>query len=301
VTWIEQSRALRASVPSPEGLARLGDALGEPVEVERPLHGGVATSVHLLRTPTRSLVLKRFAWEDAAGFEWDRLHIARAVPIATPEPIALDVDGTWFGCHALVLSFIPGTSMVPPDPEALGAAMAVIHATPLPDPVPDVLLRPARWSTWEPSIPLPAGAAEAIARLQTIAPDAPVVLAHCDLHPGNVIVDRGSIVGVVDWSNARRTTRGQDLGPARVDLAIDPGGDAPDRFLAAYEAAAGLTVEHVELWDVLAGARAIEEGAGWVDAWTEVGVPMTADLLVGRATAFTETALRKISGHPDPL
>lgn len=151
--------------------------------------------------------------------------------------------------------------------------MATIHTTSIPEPAPAVLRRSPRWQTFEPDGDLPSGAVDAIERLRAVAPDEPTVFAHCDFHPGNVLVDGDRVTGVVDWSNARLTTRGQDVGGTRCDLAIDPGGDAPDGFLAAYERATGVTVHHLGPWDALAGARALVEGDGWVDAWTEVGVP----------------------------
>lgn len=292
--WIEDSRKLRASPLSADGLARLGADLGEPVEPVRPLHGGVTCSVYEVATPTRRLVLKRFLFDDAAPLEWERLQAVRPVPVPTPEPVALDAAGDWFGAPALVIGYFAGEPMYPPVPEVLGRVLAAIHATPVPDPVPAVLLRPAYWATWERRVPFPAGVVEAITELQqAVAPAEAAVLCHCDFHPGNVIVAHGAVTGVVDWSSARLTPAGLDLGFTRCDLAIEPGGDAPDRFLAAYETAAGAAVEHLPLWDLLGAARAIEQGDGWVDAWTDTGVPMTAERIRERATAFAAAALSR--------
>jgi hypothetical protein len=77
----------------------------------------------------------------------------------------------------------------------------------------------------------------------------------------------------------------------RCDLAIEPGAGAPDAFLAAYESAAGRRAEHIARWDALAGARALEQGHGWVDAWTDMGVPLTKELVWERALAFMTAAI----------
>jgi aminoglycoside phosphotransferase (APT) family kinase protein len=289
--WIETSRRLRSTTPSSAGLSRLGSAIGERVEVEGVLYGGVASSVHRLRTPSRSLVLKRFAFPDAAPFEWERLHHVRTVPVPTPEPIALDADGAWFGVPALVLGYLEGETMQPPQPEDLGLLLATIHSTPLPDPIPSTLQRPTFLDRWKPSAVLPEGAVNAITELRALAPRESLVFGHGDFHPGNVLVDNGGISGVIDWSNANALPAGYDVGFARCDLAIEPGGDASERFLATYEAARSEPVSNRHLWDVLAATRAIEFGDGWVDAWTETGIEMTAERLRSAAVGFAEAAL----------
>ena len=289
---MEESRRLRATTPSDDGLARLADALGEPVEVVSPLHGGVATSTHLLATPTREVVIKRFIGDaDSARSEWRRLQVAARSAVPTPAPIALDADGDWFGMPALVMARLPGRVVYPPQIDELAGALAVIHATPLPEVVPEVLRRPPMWATWEVGIELPPGAMAALGDLQACASEEPTVLAHCDFHPGNVLIHDGAVSGVVDWSSARLAARGLDVALMRGDLAVVPGGDAPDRFLAAYEAASGVEIPDVALWDVLAAARALEHGEGWVDAWTDVGIDVTVAQIRDRAEAFALAAL----------
>jgi hypothetical protein len=132
VSWVETSRALRPSSLSPSGLARLGQAVEIGVEVVRTLHGGVASSVHQLRAPTRVLVLKRFSGKDGAILEWERLHAALAVPVPTAVPFALDSDGEWFGAPAFVVTYVEGEAMHPPRPETLGRLLVTIHSIPNP-------------------------------------------------------------------------------------------------------------------------------------------------------------------------
>jgi aminoglycoside phosphotransferase (APT) family kinase protein len=295
--WAEQSRVLRASVPSDDGLARLSASLGEPVELVAPLHGGVASSTWELSTPTRRLVLKRFRADDAevppsgCSLEWDRLVVAQHAPVPTPDPVAVDLEGAWFGLHALVMSHLPGAVAYPPPVETLGRTLAALHSTPLPDPVPAALVRPGYWATWQQTEPVPDGVRDALAALPDIAARSTFVFAHYDFHPGNVLVEDGVVTGVVDWAGARLAPAALDVALMRCDLAIEPGGDAPDRFLAAYEDAAGARLADLGLWDALAAARAIEHGAGWVDAWADTGVAMTVEQIHSRAWAFAEAAL----------
>ena len=278
MTWWEERRELRASEPSADGLDRLAAVLGEPVlEVER-LAGGVATSAHALRTATSAYVLKRFGADDAdwAASEWERLQLVRDIPVPTPEPIAIDRDGEWFDTPALVLRWLPGRSGYPVDPEALGRALALLHTTPVPDPLPAVYLDP--WD-WEERGRARAGVSQP-------------VFTHCDFHPGNVLFEDGVLTGVVDWSNARVAARGLDIALLRCDLFIEPGGDAADRALAAYEDASGVRVADLDVWDEIAAERVLDEGEGWVEAWTEAGVPMTVEQILTRAEAFKAQAAR---------
>jgi aminoglycoside phosphotransferase (APT) family kinase protein len=280
-------------VPSDEGLVRLGDALGEPVTLVGPLHGGVATSTHALETPSRSLVMKRFrADDDTAPLEWERLHVASASTMRTPKPVAFDLDGKWFGLATVVMTRLPGEVVYPPDVELLAGALAAIHATPLPQPIPAVLERPGLWATWQPEIPYPDGLLDAIEELRRTAPSLPTVFSHCDYHPGNVLID-GEAVSVIDWSAARLAAPGFDVGLMRGDLTIIPGGDAPDRFAAAYQRITGTTIPELALWDALAAARILEHGAGWIDAWTNCGIEITVEEILDRGHALALDAVRR--------
>jgi aminoglycoside phosphotransferase (APT) family kinase protein len=277
MSWWEERRELRSTDPSTDGLARLANVIGEAITGVERLHGGVATSAHALTTATTAYVLKRFAADDGdwVQSEWDRLVLVRDAPVPTPEPVALDRDGRWFGTPALLMRRLPGVAGYPVDAEGLGRALALLHTTPIPDPVPDVLRLPWQW--------------EELGRSRLRTSTTPV-LAHCDFHPGNVLFLDGECTGVVDWSNARIAARGLDVALLRCDLAIEPGGDAPDRVLAAYEAASGVRIEDLDVWDVIAAERAIDEGDGWVEAWTDCGVPMTPERIRSGAEAFKARA-----------
>lgn len=223
--------------------------------------------------------------------EWERLKIALSAPIPTPEPVAFDPDGAWFGLPALLMSHLPGTVVYPPAVDALARTLAALHTTAVPEPVPDLLRRPGLWTYWQQTAPVPAGVLAALAALPAIAEAEAGVLSHCDFHPANVLVEQGVVTGVVDWSGARFAPRAFDVALMRCDLAVEPGGAAPDHFLAAYQRAAGVELQHLEAWDAFAAARALEHGAGWVDSWTDTRIEMTVEKIHDRAWAFAQAAL----------
>lgn len=87
----------------------------------------------------------------------------------------------------------------------------------------------------------------------------------------------------------------------RKDLAVHPGGDLADRFLAAYEAEVGIRLAHMDLWDVLCGSRGIQYGPRWVPSFAEVGVRLTGEEIVDRSTRFVDSALARLGPLPLPL
>ena len=141
--------------PPREGLDRLAAALGEGCQVtsvER-LGGGIAAATHVLkvrgpRGAEQQRILKRYpVGDETASLEWERLGHAAAVELPTPQRIAVDPDGAWFGTPALLMSALPGrVMMLPADVDdwtrQLAEAMAAIHRTDLGDTIAPVLRRP---------------------------------------------------------------------------------------------------------------------------------------------------------------
>jgi Ser/Thr protein kinase RdoA (MazF antagonist) len=296
MSWAEASRAHRATEPSASGLDALGRVLGEPVRVERQLHGGVATCTHEVFTASRRLILKRYRADDTtAELEWDRLHVARDLPVPTPEPVAVDLHGEWFGTPALVMTWLDGAVTYPAPVDALARTLADIHAAPIPEPAPAVLLRPAFYDTWEPEVEYPEGLLAALEELRERASELPKVLCHSDYHPGNVLVAGGEVTGVIDLASLRLAPRGFDVGLMRGDLAVIPGLDAADEFLECYQRAAGVTVDDIAWFDAFAAARILDHGAGWVDAWTDVGMDITVEQIRDAALSLASSALQRIA------
>lgn len=295
MSWAEESRVHRATEPSVEGLDALGAALGEPVRVVQQLHGGVATCTHELATATRRLILKRYRADDGtAASEWERLQLARDLPVPTPEPVVVDLEGVWFGTGALVMTRLEGSVTYPAPIDALARTLAAIHAAPIPDPKPAVLLRPPYYDTWEQEAEYPDGLAAAMDELRARARMLPKVMSHADFHPGNVLVTGGEVTGVIDLASLRLAPRGFDIGLMRGDLTVTPGADAADEFLECYERVAGVRVDDLAWFDAFAAARILDNGAGWVDAWTDVGIDVTVEQIRDAALELAASALQRI-------
>ena len=74
-------------------------------------------------------------------------------------------------------------------------------------------------------------------------------------------------------------------------LAIHPGGRAPDLFLASYQAAADVRLDHMPLWDVLYGLRGSRPVPHWVRAFRAHGVPLSGDVIKARSLRWIRQAL----------
>lgn len=92
----------------------------------------------------------------------------------------------------------------------------------------------------------------------------PSGLLHGDFWPGNVMLDHGSLVAVLDWEDAARGDPLADLACARVELACDGGSAVADRFTDLYcETRPDLLVDDLALWDVYVSATALSAMHRW--------------------------------------
>jgi aminoglycoside phosphotransferase (APT) family kinase protein len=197
------------------------------------------------------------------------------------------------------MSAIEGECALCPDTDwwydELAGALVSIHQTPVATPAPDALLHPTDLTTWGPWADVPDDRASATARvvraLQARIRHESGRLSHGDYHPGNVLFVGERLTGVVDWSAATMAPAASDVAQCRTDLAIWAGGGAPDRFLAAYQRAAGNPVEDLGPWDVFHGDHALRHGRGWIQGFAEAGITVTADQLRERVAAFIDAAL----------
>ena len=248
-------------------------------------------------------MLKRFIASDLMPpFEWEGLELAQAAVVPTPLPVLIDQAGDWFGMPALVMSRLPGTSTYRIGDlaiwtDALAAALVAIHAAPVPFEMPAMLFRPAYLAAWIPAADNRDGrlaaVGEVLTRLRVLAAGEVAVFSHGDFHPQNVLWEGDRISGVIDWSGARFIPRGLDVATCRTSLALSPGGDAADMFLAAYRRHSGEALANIALWDVLCGIDAFEDGLNWLDGILYVEPAATGAQVVERATAFLDAALAK--------
>lgn len=259
----EATRRLLRSRPPRAALAWAGAALGGTVTAVRPLRGGGASAVHLLRVergggPVERVVLRRYvrpelneeepeiAEREARALEFVA-DVDLGPGVSTPRLLALDATGVDAGVPALLMSRLPGrVEWAPPDMERwldrLAGLLPDIHDAPLP---PAGLIRPYApyrqesyeppgWARW------PSIWARAIEWFHRPTPDGagPNVFIHRDFHPGNVLWRRGRVTGVVDWASASVGPACVDVGHCRGNL-FQYGLEVADRFTARWERLTG--------------------------------------------------------------
>jgi aminoglycoside phosphotransferase (APT) family kinase protein len=309
VEWDERRR-FNASDPPAGGLALMARELAGRraivVDVRR-LAGGVDAATHAVRLePGGWLVLKRVPAARAASLvrEADRLRFAQRAPVATPEPVALDAEGAWFGHPALVMGLVPGASELHPATgswiDDLAATLAAVHSTSLDGEIPPVLRAPHAGIAWQPGPPDELPRTTRVQALVDIglslaadpAPEgAGGVLLHHDFHYGNVLWQADRASGVVDWNEARIGPALCDVGYCAVDLATTHGRAASERFTAAYATAAGTDLDGLDRWLCLWIANALR----WIDlriaGFREAGIAVSRPLVRRRLTDLADHTL----------
>jgi aminoglycoside phosphotransferase (APT) family kinase protein len=308
--------------PSPAALDRVREVIapgGRQTRVRR-LRGGLDAGVHSVTFvmpdgERRSVVVRRYRERQVtrnpaiAARLWRILSIVEALGIPAPRPLMLDEDGSLFGQPAVVMSRLPGRgNLAPRDParwtEQLAHTLAAIHRADTgafdlgflrgPSTSLDALIERdmgagppggdprraairAALASWWPYLTLPAP-----------------TLTHGDYWAGNTLWSRGRLTGVVDWDWAALDYPAAEVGYCRMDLAMTIGGDVPDRFLAAYEDAAGRPVPDIDFWGLVAAYRAPFDPAIWLPGLHDLGrTDITAAMMRERWQRFTDDALRR--------
>lgn len=283
-------RRIRQAPPA-DGLARMARAVGGPgTGVERVvrLRGGLACSTHLARFDDgREVVLKRsMAGARSLRMEHQALGVALSCPVTTPEPLAFDESGEWFGRPSLVMSRVPGRSDLHDGRRGpwigdLAEAMAAIHATPVPRHLPAALRRGHAWRTWSSPTPAQLRPTPLIERAVLVAEELradlaacspPEVLVHHDIHPGNATWRRGRLAAVVDWNEARLGPAVSDVAYCAVDLSASHGARAADDLVRAYRAATGDDLADLDRWMVLWALNAMRWIPWWQAGYAELGL-----------------------------
>jgi aminoglycoside phosphotransferase (APT) family kinase protein len=301
------------------GLQWVADAIGTAAVVVSVEPLGGATSAALYRIDvvqggvTHALVLRLFtnaAWlaeePDLPRHEAAALRVMQAADLLpVPEVVAVDDTGAACGVPALLMTRLPGTvDLSPVDMDGwlvgLAEALVQIHAVTV-DPAafpwrfmpyapPDGLRVPA-WSD------RPDPWARAIAILQRERPSFAARFIHRDYHPVNVLWSGGTLSGVIDWPNACLGPVGEDVGRCRGNLASLYGVDVADRFLTAYESAAGAAFTYAPYWDLASLADMMlvdEEPPGVYPGWVDFGVTgLTDDLIRQRVAVYLDSLLAR--------
>jgi aminoglycoside phosphotransferase (APT) family kinase protein len=307
--WWEEHRRHLVSRPPADGLRALATAIApgsKPVRVRR-LRGGLGTSTHAVELRRRSgsafeVVVKRFREDDeSAAIEWGRLIYAQRLPVPSPEPLAFDVNGDWFGAPALVISKLPGRPELRfEDPvgwyEQIAETILRIASVST-SRLPAAVRRPLAGREWQP----PEGlrrtpiVERAIAKVRQLLPRAltqECVMSHGDLHPGNMLWSRRRLSGLTDWRSANLSFRTRDVVYCRTEFAVLFGAREADRFLAIYERIAGELLEHLRVWDLMQGLIAMRWVPWWAYAYREQGrTDLTDEVAKRRAVNVVRRAL----------
>jgi aminoglycoside phosphotransferase (APT) family kinase protein len=285
---------------------------GRPAGVHR-LKGGVVSSTHRIDVSTASggwaaVVVRRFdrgrPWyaDDLLRREWAVLERLRETPVPAPEPLLLDLAGEYLGSPTLVLSCLPGRPAIahsePRWCRRLAEGLALIHQqSPWGEPDPELV-------DWQGSAPGEVQRGdrradrifEALAPLRAQMVGEPKVFAHYDFHPGNTLWQQGRLTGVVDWLSAASGWAGADVAYGKLDLTLQLGPEAGDRFAAAYSAVVGRPLEHAAAWDATAALRALPSLAPWLEGYHDLGRrDLTVEEVGRRLDAFIAIALRPLS------
>ena len=246
------------------GWKLLAESLAPGVSVTRVrrLRGGGSADVYdvsLDQPPGRVVVKVLREGDDTAPLEWNRLGFAQRVSLPVPEPIAADLESTWFGRPAIVMSRLAGHPEIAPKAvdswiESLARALSVVHDTAL-EGAERALTRPPLAETWRPPAgphdSLTARAVDAV-RAHLTSLTSQQVFTHGDFNPANVLWHQGCISGVVDWSGARLDARWTELAYCRGSVCLLLGPDVADRLTDEYAAIVGhVSEEELAVYDLM--------------------------------------------------
>ena len=196
---------------------------------------------------------------------------------------------------------LPGRPLLtPPDRDVYVAALAQLvrdlHEVPAPT------LRPfTRYNVVE-GLPCPSWFADADLwerALGAVAAHPPAWhdehLVHRDFHPLNVLFDKGSVSGLVDWPEARHGPIEADIAHCRMNLATIFDFETADAFLAAC----ALDDAYDPTWDLMSGTDFFEphESSHSARAFRAAGATwLTDDDVAANHRAFVARALAQVTG-----
>ena len=294
--------------PAAEVLDWASAALDTEVTVLRGLrHGGPPW---LLRAGDREVVL-RVARAEQVGETATEVaamaHAARMGGAILPVAELLDYDLAERTGYGLVLAAcVPGTSVIPPDPEperlrALGAAAARISSIELsPTSALPVRSRPIEGEDFA-GMRREQGASDLLRAAEaavaaTRPDDDRFGLVHGDLWYGNTLWDDGRLTAVLDWDCAGVGPAGIDLGSVRCDAAWCHGVEAAEHIVRGWEAEAGRPASDVPYWDVVASLASPPDMGWFPRAMADQGRPdLTREIMLERRDAFLGAALSQLA------
>jgi aminoglycoside phosphotransferase (APT) family kinase protein len=212
--------------------------------------------------------------------------LASRLPIPVPAPVRVGEPEDGFPWPWSVVPWVPGRSAEhePPAPAeagAFGRFLAAVHR-PAPDgfprndwrgvPLADVSDRLEQRlhhvSTIDGGLPVPAERVWDRWRQALAAPPDPLTTCvHGDLHPKNLVVDKGRLVAVLDWGDMTAGDPATDLGAAWMLFPVEAHGDA----WAAYGPIPAATMARAAGWAVFFGVTLLDVGLASDPPFAEIG------------------------------
>lgn len=280
-----------------EQAAELAGRLG-PITRVRPLLGGTHRTLFEVALSGGTSVVVRGYGEDAeeATYEASVLQWLERVGIAAPRVLAE-------APAALAISRVRGEPVYMPRDvtrwvEGLARGLAELHRAPLEG---AAFLRDHRRSQAEYLAKGPpeedrahpdcARLWEALRRLYPRLTPVKPALMHGDYFTGNVLWWRGRVSGVIDWDDAGLAEPGNDVGNCRAELAMHPGGEAPDLFLRAYQSEMGPLADR-PFWDLHGAQWLFPDPERYFEPLRDMGAQgLSAQMMRDRLHGFIESAL----------
>jgi aminoglycoside phosphotransferase (APT) family kinase protein len=282
----------------------------------RRLRGGLGSWMDVLtlegdaQVRTR-LVLRRFNPEhrfsapDDARYEFRLLRFLQRVGVPAPRPLLLDSEAEYFGVPAMVLSYLPGRPLYelsPANLDELARGIRQVHSiTPvdhdlswlrvrLQDGMREELVR--RREQASDGEPLAREALSVLENELDAIEFLPPCLTHDDFWPGNTVWNRGSLMGIIDWTMGCLGDPRSDVAQCRLDLLLTLGEQGADDFLASYGEASGRSLPGMWYFDLFRGLRALLYYRSWLSGYRDDGLDLDPDTCGDRIRTFVRRILR---------
>ena len=252
----DATRAVQRAVPPAEALAWLTAAAGaRSVDAVEPMPGGASLAMHRVTVTLADgdrarLVLRRdvrpdHVTKDSGVAAHEAAVLGLVEPIATPTPrlIAVDAAGGQAGTPAVLMTELAGRPVWAASQRWIRQLVEVLVDVHAVDPAAATMVRPyavyaqesfalPKWvtkpSVWERAIEIFHGPVL----------DDDRTFIHRDFYPGNVLWQRKTVSGLVDWEAASVGPRSMDVAHCRINLLYE-GLETAELFTRVWAHATG--------------------------------------------------------------
>jgi aminoglycoside phosphotransferase (APT) family kinase protein len=122
------------------------------------------------------------------------------------------------------------------------------------------------------------------------------VLIHGDFHPCQVLWQRDTLSGVIDWGDLHVGPRWFEVAYCRADVTLLYGVRGADRLLDHYIGCTGLEPVDLPAFDLMCGMHARRHAALFLEAYVSVGRTDTVRQFAARLVPFNRRALAELGG-----